>query len=70
LKKVTIALKLTTIKEKAVHARLQSMTDSKGNDITDKFVNYCDDKQLIPKTQAEFDQAEILFVKENSSWLP
>lgn len=61
---------MTIANDQVVHARLQSMTDSKGVDITDKFIHFCDDRKLVPTTLIEFEQAKDLFVKDSDSWLP
>jgi hypothetical protein len=49
---------------------LKKVTDSQGQDVTDKFKEYCNNKKLPIETQIELEQAAELFSKENSSWLP
>lgn len=59
-----------TVNDGNSNVSLQSVKTSLGDDITDKFVGYCNTNSLSIGSQAEIESAAIAFSNENSSWLP
>ncbi len=59
-----------TVNDGNSNVSLQSVKTSLGDDVTDRFVEYCNNNSLPIGSQAEIESAAIAFSNDNSSWLP